>query len=385
MSESEVAELGEVEEQKDGDGGLEPSISGPQQSDIEQRKALLQERRLALAKDPRNVHMLNEVGELAEAAGDLERAHWAYKRAIRLDPSYADPYRNLGQLYEKEGRNKQAVLVLQNYLRYAGDEADIEPAMQSLKSLLGDDDKDTSELCADSPACKQLTRKWDELGLTPGEALYLLDPENSDGQEMMRYTLLDMIMKGVLEVDERYGVGRGEKFGASELKPHEVVFAKYFARYRDMIDLDRLAQTVALELDSRFDLYKNNYVRRVLVEKGYIQKETQRVGGVFPVQRYVLSDKGIRASNQLRRLLKEVGVQMDGAAKTNPQQANAYVAEGGPAILLMESYPAGYFQEWLKTLDRIGLGPAIQKTKSRLLNASTSELVDEIVKSILGN
>lgn len=385
MSESEVAELGEVEEQKDANGGLESSISGLQQNDIEQRKALLQEKRLALAKDPRNVHMLNEVGELAEAAGDLERAHWAFKRAIRLDPSYADPYRNLGQLYEKEGRTKQAVSVLQNYLRYAGDEADIEPAMQSLRSLLGDDDEDTSELCAESPACKRLTRKWDELGLTPGEAIYLLDPENSDGQEMMRYTLLDMIMKGVLELDEHFGVGRGEKFSASELKPHEIVFAKYFSRYRDMIDLDRLAQTVALELDSRFDLYKNDYVRRALVEKGYIQKESQRVGGVLPVQRYVLSDKGIRASNQLKRLLKEVGVQMDGTAKTNPQQANAYVAEGGPAILLMESYPPGYFQEWLKTLDRIGLGPAIQKTKSRLLKATSSELVDEIVKSILGN
>ncbi len=385
MSESEDAEAGEVEEQKGDDSGQAPGISDRQQTDIEQWKALLQERRLALVKDPRNVYLLTEVGESAEASGDLERAYWAYKRAIRLDPSFPDPYRHLGQLYEKEGRTKQAVAALQNYLRYAGEDADIEPAMQSLRSMLGDEDEDTSEICAESPACKQLTRKWNELDLTPGEAIYLLDPDNSDGQEMMRYTLLDMIMKGVLELDEHYGVGRGEKFGASELKPHEVVFAKYFSRYRDMIDLNRLAQTVALELDNRFDLYKNNYVRRVLVEKGYIQKEPQRVGGVIPVQRYVLSDKGIRASNQLKRLLKKAGMQMDGAVKTNPQQANAFIAEGGPAILLMESYPPGYFQEWLKTLDRIGLGPAIQKTKSRLLNASSSEIVDELIKSIFGS
>jgi tetratricopeptide (TPR) repeat protein len=385
MSESEVSEAGEVEEQKGDDSGQDPGISDRQQNDIEQSKALLRERRLALAKDPRNVYLLTEVGELAEASGDLERAHWAYKRAIRLDPSFADPYRHLGRLYQKEGRTKQAVAVLQNYLRYAGEDADIEPAVQSLRSMLGEEDEDNLELRAESPASKQLARKWDELGLTPGEAIYLLDPENSDGQEMMRYTLLDMIMKGVLELDEHFGVGRGEKFSASELKPHEIVFAKYFSRYKDMINLDRLAQTVVLELNSGDDLYKNNFVRRVLVDKGYIQKEPQRVGGVFPVQRYVLSDKGIRASNQLKRLLKEAGVQMDGAVKTNPQQADAYVAEGGPAILLMESYPPGYFQKWLQTLDRIGLRPAIQKTKSRLLNASTSEVIDELVRSIFGS
>lgn len=385
MSESEVAKVGDVEKQNGDDGGQVRGINDRQQDDIEQSKALLRERRLALAKDPRNVYLLTEVGELAEASGDLERAHWAYKRAIRLDPSFSDPYRHLGQLYEKEGRTKQAVAVLQNYLRHAGDDADIEPAIQSLRSMLGDEDEGTSELCEESPACKQFTRKWDELGLTPGEAIYLLDPENSDGREMLRYTLLDMIMKGVLELDEHHGVGRGEKFSDSELKPHEVVFAKYFSRYRDMIDLNRLTQTVVLELDSRFDLYKNNFVRRVLVEKGYIQKEPQRVGGVFPVQRYVLSDKGIRASHRLKRLLKKVGVQMDGTAKTNPQQTNAFVAKGGPAILLMESYPPGYFQEWLQTLDRIGLGPAIQKTKSGLLNATSSEIVDELVRTIFGS
>jgi hypothetical protein len=385
MNESEIVVLREDEEQVGAGGEQASGGSDTPQSDHEDYEALLQERRAALAKDPRNVQLLNEVGKLSEASGDLERAHWAYKRAIRLDETYADSYRNLGSLYEREGRKKQAVIVLQSHLRYAGEGADIEPTMEILRTLLGEDEGDSAELCVESPACKQLNKKWADLGLTPGEAIYLLDPENSDGQEMMRYTLLDMIMKGILKLDERYGVGRGDNFSTVELEPHEVVFAKYFSRYRDTIDLDRLAQTVVLELNGRFDLYKNDYVRFVLEDKGFIQEETQRVGGVLPVKRYVLSDKGKRASNQLKRLLKEVGVHMDGAVKTNPQQANAFVAEGGPAILLMESYPPGYFQDWLNALDKIGLGPTIQKTKSRLLNASSSELIDELVKSIFGS
>jgi DNA-binding MarR family transcriptional regulator len=194
-----------------------------------------------------------------------------------------------------------------------------------------------------------------------------------------------MIMRGIFEQDGQNGVGRGEQYGQSELNPHERLFAKYFARYDDVIDLDRLTRAVERELGSRFDVYKTSYIREPLEKKGYIQKETHRVGGVLPVQRYVLTDKGNKASNELRRLLKEVKRQLDRTVKSNPQQASAYVSEGGPPILLMESYPASYFQEWLDTLDRIGLGPAVKRVRSRFQGSTTADLADEILKIILGN
>jgi len=191
-------------------------------------KELLRERRLVLAKDPRYVRLLNEVGEAAEAAGDIDRAIWAYKRAVRLDPHYAVSYRDLGQLYEKLDRKDLAREALQNYLNYAGGDADIELMLTSLFDDAGDDAEQIAKSAQQSAISKKQARKWEELGLTPGEAIYLLDPDNADGQEMMRYTLLDMIARGILELDDRYGVGRGEEYGSTELRSHEMLLPGSF-------------------------------------------------------------------------------------------------------------------------------------------------------------
>jgi hypothetical protein len=183
-------------------------------------------------------------------------------------------------------------------------------------------------------------------------------------------------------LDDRSGVGRGENYSSTELWPHEMLYARIFSRYEDSIDIDRLAQTITQQLNNKFDSYKNDYVRRSLTDKGYLQKETQRVGGVIPVQRYVLSDEGQRVSNKLRRLMKQTGVYIDRALKTNPEQAKALVAEGGPAILLMESHPSGYFQEWIETLDKMGLGPVVERARSRLQSSANGGIIEEIIKAI---
>jgi tetratricopeptide (TPR) repeat protein len=368
------------------DDAVEPDQSGVKEddSDKEQWQILLQENRQALAKDPRNVRLLLEVGEIAEAAGDIERATWAYKRAIRLEPDFASAYRNLGHLYERQGRKKAAADALQNYLRYADADVDESSTLSTLQELLGRDDEEISMMVDESPLLNLMARKWGELGLTPGEAIYLMDPENSSGREMMRYTLLDMVMRGVLEQDADHAVGKGELYGEVILQPHEVIFAKYFASYDDLIDLRRLARAVTRELSSRLDNYKSEYVRRTLEWKGFMQKETYRIGRVLPARRYVLTKKGVRASHRLRRLMKEAGRQIDRSVKNNPQQARAYFSEGGPAILLMESFPPGYFQEWIDTLEYIGLGPTVQRARSGLQRDS-GDVVSEILKVIIGD
>jgi len=384
MSDSDIVESQEVDSLMNN-----PDLSGLSTEDQlknEQYESheLLNERRLALAKDPRNVQLLNEVGEVAEQAGDLDRASWAYKRAIRIDPNYAVSYRNLGQLYQSQGRTEQATAALQNYYSYAGDDAELDSTMKEILGVAGDTGNQITQLCKESPMCKKLARKWGELGLTPAEALYLLDPENSSGREMMQYTLLDMIMRDVLEIDENSGVGRGEVFDTSELRPHEKLYARYFSKYRDQIDVDRLAGSVATQLHGRFDQYKINYVRRSLVENGYIQEEAVRVKGIIPVQRYVLTDSGQRANSQLKRLMKKTGVQIDRALKSNPQQARAFFADGGPAILLMESRRSGFYKEWLEILDQIGLETAVRRAGSRLQGSTAASVTEEVIKTLFG-
>ena len=365
-------------------GDAESILSAADQAEKERAQwlELLKEKRLALAKDPRNVDLLTEVGELAEVAGDTDRALWAFKRAIRMEPENAAAHRNLGHLYESQGKTKQAAAAMQNYYRYSGGEAGIGEASPDTVGVTGEEFDELSLDIAQSPVFKKLARKMEELGVTPAEAIYLLDPENSSGQKMMRFTLLDLITRGVLALDAKYGVGKGEKFDLSDLEPHETLFARYFSRYEDLVDIDKLAQSVAIQLNRRFDLYRDDYVRRALIDKGYFQKESYRAKGIIPLQRYSLTGSGRRARNTLRRLMKKADTQVARALKTDPQQARALLENGGPSLLLVDSNPSGSFRDWIETMERMGFGPAVERAKSSLQRSPALGVAEEIIRAI---
>ncbi len=346
------------------------------------QEALLQLRK-AVYEDPRNVDLLNQLGLTAEAAGDLERARWAYRRAIRLQPHTAEAYINLGRLYGREGRKKTAVTTLQDGLKNSSDESEQARFYELLQDLQdGEALKEPSE-SALKPGGSTLSRAWQELGLTPAEAMYLTDPENSSGQQMLRYTLLDLATRGVLEVTDNYRVGRGEQYLDSQIRPHEAVFAKYFTHFDDYIDMQRLSRTVSAELKNRYDLFKNEYVRESLLEKGLLKAETRKILGIIPVQEYQLTSKGIRARNKAKQLLKRADNQLSATVKSNPEQADAYISEGGPSLLLLEEYPPGLFQEWRDKLVYMGFGPTIDRVRAKAPSSTGIDWLDDIVKTIL--
>jgi tetratricopeptide (TPR) repeat protein len=345
----EINEIPEEEQTKIGEQ-LETLVSelgksGKDESAAERnrQKKLLQEIRKAVSAEPRNVELLNQLGTVAEATGDRDRALWAYKRAIRLEPESAAAYLHLGHLYQREGRIKPAI------------------QMEVLAVLLERDGPSGNETHKEAPGSQALAKAWEELGLTPAEALFLIDPDNSSGRQMMRYTLLDLAIRGVLDMTTTYKVGRGEKFTQTELRPHERLFAKYFSRLDDYVDIDRLTRAALSELNSRYDTFKGNYVLQSLIEKGFMKKDSQRVMGLIPVTQYVPTDKGIWASNQVKRLLKQADSQINRSLKADPDQAKDYLTEGGPAILLLDEFPADYFQEWQSTLEQMGFGPNIEE------------------------
>lgn len=353
-------------------------------ADRARQKELLQEIRKAVSADPRNVELLNQLGTVAEAAGDRDRAMWAYKRAIRLEPESAASYLHLGHLYRREGRIKLAIQAMQNVMKYSADPGQRQEAMEILTGLLDRDGPSADETHGEAPGSQALAQAWEELGLTPAEALFLIDPDNSSGRQMMRYTLLDLAIRGVLDMTASYEVGRGENFAQAELRPHERLFAKYFSRFDDYVDIDRLTRAALSELNSRYDTFKGNYVLQSLIEKGYMEKESHRVMGLIPVTRYVPTDKGIRARNQVKRLLKQADSQIDRSLKIDPEQAKEYLTEGGPALLLLDEFPADYFQEWQATLQQMGFGPTIDRLRDRARKSGQSGLVDDILKSLLG-
>lgn len=344
------------------------------------QKEKLQEIRKLVNADPRNVELLNQLGLAAEAAGDRDRALWAYKRAIRLEHESATSYLNLGRLYQREGRIKPAIQAMQNVMKYSAEPGQRQEAMEIMAGLQDRDSSPAEVSHREPPGRQALSHEWEELGLTPAEALFLIDPDNSSGWQMMRYTLLDLAIRHVLDMTSNYEVGKGENFDQTELRSHERLFAKYFSRFDDYVDVDRLTRAALSELNNRYDTFKGNYVLQSLIEKGYMEKETQRVWGLIPVTRYVPSDKGIRTSNKVKRLLKQADSQIDRSLKADPEQAKEYLTEGGPAILLLEEFPADYFQEWQAILEQMGFGPTVERLQDRARQSSWSDLIRDLLE-----
>lgn len=346
------------------EAGSAPGADASQAAaEMAQWQEMLAGYRRAVAKDPRNVELLNELGRAAESAGDTIRARWAYKRAMRLEPDYAASYLNLAHLDRTEGRIEQAISGLQEYISLSGRNGDVESVVAELREMMGQGEADHTTPCAEAPGCDELAEAWEELGLTPAEAMVLLEPEETNGRRMMSYTLLDLTMRGVLEFGEGNTVGRGENYDESRLRPHEALFAKYFARYDEFVDLDRLTRAAAGELHNRFETFESVYVRQSLVQKGYMNRETRRILFLIPVQQFVLTPKGRQAQERLKRLMKRTNRQVQQAIKRRPDQAKAYLSGGGPPILLLEEYPTAYFREWEQRLNRMGFGPAITRLR----------------------
>lgn len=71
----------------------------------------------ALALDPEDPSLLNNIGAVRRSLGDLEGAREALRRAIELDPRYAPAWSNLGLVLDALGERQEAALAFQTALR----------------------------------------------------------------------------------------------------------------------------------------------------------------------------------------------------------------------------------------------------------------------------
>jgi predicted Zn-dependent protease len=75
-----------------------------------------------LALDPENARANFVMGETYRVQNDpkkFDEAIWLYRRAIALDPSYADPHKGLGTLHYHDRQAAQAAAEFQQYLQLA--------------------------------------------------------------------------------------------------------------------------------------------------------------------------------------------------------------------------------------------------------------------------
>jgi type II protein arginine methyltransferase len=79
--------------------------------------------------------MFNNYGAALKALGDLPGAIAAYRRALAVDPNYADALNNLGVIYRAQGQSSQAIEILR---RAATLKPDLAEAQKNLRTAYND-------------------------------------------------------------------------------------------------------------------------------------------------------------------------------------------------------------------------------------------------------
>ncbi len=211
----------------------------------------------------------------------------------------------------------------------------------------------------------------ESLNLTPAESLMILDPKRSKGKEMLKLTLIDLLLKKVLKADVNYetvdrafkrskrsvkkiNISEGENYSKANLKPHERMFAWDKLPSRNL-ELSKFAKEVYRNINKNFSFYKKHFVRYSLIVDGYFQKEIREFLFLFPYTKYALSEKGFSAQTKIKNLLEEGEKELEGWVKYEPARAKAYLSVCGTNILLLEHYhyDLQVIKEWIKELSNI--------------------------------
>lgn len=214
------------------------------------------------------------------------------------------------------------------------------------------------------PTSQAITGPLTELGLTPAEALMLLDPDGSDSQAMLRYTTMDLVNRGILQLDHAGNLSRGEKYNQEELKPHEKLLARIFERYEYGLDLTRYTNVIVARLDRQTNNYKLSYVRDLLLRKGYMTVEEGRLLGFLPIRKYVLTPDGVRLAHELKRRLQTAQIQIKRLMRSDPELARTFIQEAGLAMIMLDEYSVESISDYPRLLADLKMQSGKQKSAS---------------------
>ena len=150
--------------------------------------------------------------------------------------------------------------------------------------------------------------------LTPAETLLLIDPENANGVEMLKFTFLDLILKNKLKLFERQvksDLGKillykfiklGDKFDNNKIRPHEKFFFDLFIEKNTNYFIRNYLTTI-------FNNAKNEkYFKKKVIENNnlkdcFTQNIIQQLYNGFSI-----NEIGNELSLELRQEIKELKI-----------------------------------------------------------------------------
>ena len=200
----------------------------------------------------------------------------------------------------------------------------------------------------------------ESLNLTPAESLMIISPR-TQGREMIKVTLIDILLKRVLNVDieeheskylkRHYKatiLSEGELFG-SNLKPHEEILRDLILEY-SQLELKEFARILHKKLN--FEEYKHKYIRDILVDKGYFKKQRNMLLSLIPHTTYVLTDEGLEVKSKIIALLDEAKY-LEKWITDDLGRAKAYLSVAGSHLLLTKAYDIEDMKKFNSILSKI--------------------------------
>lgn len=214
------------------------------------------------------------------------------------------------------------------------------------------------------------------LNLTPAESLMIVSPE-SNGNEMIRLTLMDLLFKKALkmDIDERshhkiFFIKKNKTFNLNFM-PHEEIIIEIIDDHQ--LELNELAKMLSNCLKSSD--YKI-YVRNALIDKGYFKRQRKMLLALVPYNAYILTDEGLRLKLKINHLLDEAE-HLSRWMKEDLGHAKAYLSVLGSHILLTKTYDIADIKKFNKILSYVKPEAKTSDYYSYYLYTIPEEYVDD--------
>ncbi|MBI5679579.1 MAG: hypothetical protein HZC47_01585 [Methanobacterium sp.] len=201
----------------------------------------------------------------------------------------------------------------------------------------------------------------ESLNLTLAESLMIISPK-SNGNEMIKITLMDLLLKKALKIDileqesrflkRRYDaivISNGESSHDLAFKPHEQLLMDLIFKYGEL-DLKEFAKKLYGTI--RASDYMDMYIRVPLVNEGYFERQRKMILALIPYNTYVLTDKGDELKSKIMNLLDEAEY-LEKWMREDLPHAKAYLSVIGSHILLLKNYDIGDIKRFNKKLSYI--------------------------------
>lgn len=198
---------------------------------------------------------------------------------------------------------------------------------------------------------------------TPAQTLMITAPMGVSGQNLMKYSFLDLVYNGYLRVyrdwrlphprDSRERlytfVARGDRFNSYVSRQHQDPFVNPFLADDYEYQVRTLVKKVFKE-NGKTHGFKSKVVYKEMQKAGYFHTSA----GLKYINLFFLNGKGSELKRKFNSILKEADETLPEAATKNPEKAKKILNELGSNVLLLDSFNDELIEKLKPIFEEVG-------------------------------